>query len=295
MKFTTDPDGQELLLKDGEFQVMMEWEKPYMEACIDALKPSGDVLEIGFGLGYSAAQIQKYKPKSHTIIEYHPVVVEKARAWARDKPNVTIIEATWQDTLATLGTFDTIFFDDYPLESQNDLNACETAVKDHSSEMAAIAKETEHLKPKSYTDADIQMLLDQIQPTDRLSPSFYQTFFTRRLMEKQITPLQFENIQNHLKNIGIDMEMPNSQPRGPGDRLITFLKPVLRNHLRSKGRFSCYLETTTSMYQNTAFRNLVINDPFLDYTEKNIAVEVSPYCKYFQGDQALIMVITKIL
>jgi hypothetical protein len=31
--------------------VMMEWERPYMEACVDALKisPSDSVLEIGFG------------------------------------------------------------------------------------------------------------------------------------------------------------------------------------------------------------------------------------------------------
>ena len=34
------------------FQVMMEWEKPYMKK-VKNLKPKGDVLEIGFGLGYS--------------------------------------------------------------------------------------------------------------------------------------------------------------------------------------------------------------------------------------------------
>ena len=39
---------------------MMEWEKPYMEASIDTLQPTGDVLEIGFGLGYSATQIMKH-------------------------------------------------------------------------------------------------------------------------------------------------------------------------------------------------------------------------------------------
>jgi protein-L-isoaspartate O-methyltransferase len=30
-----------------------------MKALVDNLKPNGDVLEIGFGLGYSAEQIQK--------------------------------------------------------------------------------------------------------------------------------------------------------------------------------------------------------------------------------------------
>lgn len=71
-------------MKDGNLQVMMEWEKPYMEACIDALKPIGDVLEVGFGLGYSSTRIQKYHPKSHTIIECDPTVVQKAKEWAKN-------------------------------------------------------------------------------------------------------------------------------------------------------------------------------------------------------------------
>ena len=64
MQFTKDDLGHEVLLKDGKFQVMMQWEKPYMQACIDALKPTGDVLEVGFGCGYSATHIQTYHPKS---------------------------------------------------------------------------------------------------------------------------------------------------------------------------------------------------------------------------------------
>ena len=110
MEFTTDAYGKELLLKDGKFQVMMEWERPYMKACIDKLSPTGDVLEIGFGCGYSATFIQQHHPKSHTIIEYHPVVAEHARKWAQNYKNVTIIEGTWQEKLKDLGRFDQIFF-----------------------------------------------------------------------------------------------------------------------------------------------------------------------------------------
>ena len=57
-EFNVDENGKEILLRDGEHQVMMEWEKPYMEAIIDTIKPTGDVLEIGFGCGYSATRIQ---------------------------------------------------------------------------------------------------------------------------------------------------------------------------------------------------------------------------------------------
>ena len=59
-------------------QIMMEWEKPYMEACIDKLNPYGRVLEIGFGLGYSANHIQTYKNiEEHVIVECAPIVWKK--------------------------------------------------------------------------------------------------------------------------------------------------------------------------------------------------------------------------
>ena len=62
MRYTNDENSDEILLSDTNQQVMMEWEKPYMEACIDALKPEGDVLEIGFGCAYSADKIQSESP-----------------------------------------------------------------------------------------------------------------------------------------------------------------------------------------------------------------------------------------
>ena len=105
-----------LMTKDGRHQVMMEWEKPYMEACIDKLQPKGDVLEIGFGMGYSATQIQKYKPKSHTIIEMDPLVIKRLEEWAKDYDNIIIVEGTWQKEIHKLGKFDEIFMDDYPLK-----------------------------------------------------------------------------------------------------------------------------------------------------------------------------------
>ena len=115
-EYKIDRYGKEILLQDGKHQIMMEWEKPYMEACIDKLKPKGDVLEIGFGMGYSATQIQKYKPKSHTIIEMDKEVIKRLKKWAKNYDNINIIEGTWQKTLNTLGKFDEIFFDDYPLK-----------------------------------------------------------------------------------------------------------------------------------------------------------------------------------
>jgi guanidinoacetate N-methyltransferase len=120
-EYKIDKYGKEILLKDNKHQVMMEWEKPYMETCIDKLQPKGDVLEIGFGMGYSATQIQKYKPKSHTIIEMDSMVIKRLKEWSKDYDNIIIIEGTWQSQMKNLGTFDEIFFDDFPLKEPKDM------------------------------------------------------------------------------------------------------------------------------------------------------------------------------
>ena len=114
-QYKIDEYGKEILLQYNKHQVMMEWEKPYMEACIDKLQPQGDVLEIGFGMGYSATQIQKYKPKSHTIIEMDSLVIKRLKKWAKDYDNIIVVEGTWQSQMKNLGQFDEIFFDDFPL------------------------------------------------------------------------------------------------------------------------------------------------------------------------------------
>ena len=101
-QYKIDEHGKEILLQDDKHQVMMEWEKPYMESCIDKLQPKGDVLEIGFGMGYSATQIQKYKPKSHTIIEMDPMVIKRLEEWAKDYDNIIIVEGTWQKEIHNL-------------------------------------------------------------------------------------------------------------------------------------------------------------------------------------------------
>jgi len=112
MEYTYDINNKEILKKDGiNPQVMMEWEIPYMHALIDNVKPVNmDVLEIGYGLGYSAKRIQSYNPKSHTVIECDKVVIDKAK---KDNLNINIVKGKWQEMLHGLGKYDFIFFDDH--------------------------------------------------------------------------------------------------------------------------------------------------------------------------------------
>jgi|TARA_B110000908_G_C10026560_1_gene345395 spermidine synthase len=93
-------------------QVMMDWEMDIMEAHAKSItKNGGDILEIGFGMGISAGFIQSNSINSHTIVEIHPQIIIKAQEWAKDKPNVNIIEGNWIDNLDKLLTYDGLFYD----------------------------------------------------------------------------------------------------------------------------------------------------------------------------------------
>lgn len=115
-----DEHGDAVLWSSQRQQVMMRWERAYMETCVDALCiGKGDrVLEIGFGLGYSAAHVQRFSPKRHTIVECDAAGLRAADAFAAvHAPRVDVLRGTWQAQLPALAgrQFDCVFFDDYPL------------------------------------------------------------------------------------------------------------------------------------------------------------------------------------
>ena len=97
---------------DEDVIIMMDWEHPVMSASAAYItEGGGDILEIGFGMGISANYIQSHSISSHTIIEPHPQMVEKAVEWSSGKSNVTIISQSWADVTGSLGRYDGIFYD----------------------------------------------------------------------------------------------------------------------------------------------------------------------------------------
>jgi guanidinoacetate N-methyltransferase len=115
------PDAPNEQPYKGENQVvMMQWEKEYMEACVQRLDigPDTSVCEIGFGLGFSADKIQAQNPAAHYIVECSSVVLQELKKWAQDKPSVVIVRGFWQEQLPVLGKFDALFFDDFPLSNE---------------------------------------------------------------------------------------------------------------------------------------------------------------------------------
>ncbi|THU46790.1 hypothetical protein C4D60_Mb09t08600 [Musa balbisiana] len=103
-------------LMDSESKaVMMEWERPLMEAHARAVcGGGGKVLNVGFGMGLVDEAIQRYGPVEHTIVEAHPEVYERMlrSGWGK-KENVKIVFGRWQGVLPQLESYDGIFFDTY--------------------------------------------------------------------------------------------------------------------------------------------------------------------------------------
>jgi len=122
--YKKDSNGQDILSnEDGRHQIMMEWEKPYIEKSIEVLNPYGKVLEIGFGFGYSATKICSFKNViEYNVIECTPIVWEKFEEFKakilleRPELKMNLIKGRWEDVLQTTDKFDCIYFDDYILE-----------------------------------------------------------------------------------------------------------------------------------------------------------------------------------
>ncbi len=308
LEFTKDQEGKELLLKDGKFQVMMEWERPYMEACVEALNPTGSVLEIGFGCGYSANKFQTYPIDSHTIIEYHPTVIAQAKTWAEKHLNVTLIHDTWQNALKNLGIFDTIFFDDYPLESEKEVAAMKKdqtraipILSNGKNLLSTVNTQFTELQTQAYSDQDLDFFFTKMSKNRLVDPAHFLKFFTDLLGRKQITSDQYTQILDRLikeELITADSQSEYQQEpcpfRSSHDRFFTFLKLCLDHHTHKGSKISCFLEDPTSKFNDPKFTKAIIENPHLHYEEKRIPITPSPNCSYYKANEALVITITRL-
>jgi guanidinoacetate N-methyltransferase len=109
-------DRAQAPLRDDE--IMEDWQIPVMQRMAGMVaEAGGDVLEIGFGRGVSAAFIQDAGVRSHTIVECNDDVVQRYHAWRAgyDGRDIRLVHGRWEETIDGLGEFDGIFFHTYPL------------------------------------------------------------------------------------------------------------------------------------------------------------------------------------
>lgn len=292
LQFSRDEYGREVLLKEGKFQVMMEWERPYMHACIDALYPSGDVLEVGFGCGYAAERIQTYKPRSHTIIECDPVVATRAKEFAAQHTGVRIIEATWQLVLPSLGVFDTLFFDDYPLESgetmqkwQTEAKLADTLLHQGADLLEEVKSSLPFLQQIHYSQQEVGAFVEEQSRLGISNASLAR--FVGELAERGQIDLQTKEVL--FSSLEWQELPPTTQPPHRSERFYLFLEQVLARHVRLGSRISCFLESAQSKVEDPLFCDKVIANPHLDYEERRIPVHVPDNCQYYKDKEALVI------
>ena len=119
VRYTADGNT---LLDDDDDAVMMEWERPLMEAHASIITGDGTkgrkVMNVGFGMGIIDMALQRYEPSLHVIVEAHPAVHAKMvkDGWDK-KPGVRVEFGRWQEVLPRLidegVQLDGIFFDTY--------------------------------------------------------------------------------------------------------------------------------------------------------------------------------------
>lgn len=292
-----DPRETELLA-DMQFLpqkpvVRMDWEKPYLEALIDHLRPQGDVLEIGFALGYAADHIQRYRPRHHTIIEPNPVVAAKAVEWAKSYPSISVIQDTWEHALSKLGVFDSIFFDDLKpeLEAQRTqvVEAGNMAVQQGQKLIASIKTQFPEMLNIKYSDADIDSLISQVP---QFEPHNMAKFLHELLRNNQISEEQYERV---LSKYGLEkvVSTPPMAIKLAIDCALVCLRTCLKNHMRKGSRFSWVASNPTSKFESPEFFEAIITNPHVDYQETIIPVEVPGTCKYYKDKVALIGVVEK--
>lgn len=261
---------------DSKYQTLVDWKNAYIKLLIDELRPSGDTLEVGFGLGVSAARIQTYTPGSHTIIESDPEIAEKAQAWASKQKHVRVIQGNWKDVLPNLGSFDTIFFNDFPLRSEREilqvLGADEAAAV--SAQIKTVLEGLEGVMSQidaQFTDQEID---DFFQKIGRYHVSSMAQFLCSLKERGNISKKQYEKSK---KKYHLDEEAKTSSKLNAtsADTTFLFLEECLKAHMKKGCRFTSFSLEAKSKYEDPLFFDRVITNPELNYSENLVPVKTT--------------------
>lgn len=307
-QFTKDEYGEKVLLKNGAVPVAMKWEQPYIKASITALKPSGNVLEVGFGLGYAAKFIQKFNPTSHTIIEHDPVVLKKLHAWAKKHPNVRIIDRPWQEVVDQLNAFDAIYFNDYEPLSEYDMDQ----LREHLVRSKGAAEKTLQLRRDllsavkqfhgvQFTDPELKEFLQTVWDQPNVSGEQVLDFLELLAESQHITDAQKELAVQEVERQLAKSSIPQKRARTPWmqhkslsvSRLIDFAVICLRDHMKPGARLSGFVGSAEPLSNSPEFNTKILSRPDVRFKENAMHVIVPPNCTYFSGDKALVIVIEK--
>jgi hypothetical protein len=148
-------------------EIVGTWERIIAEKSAEYVCGNkGDVLEIGFGMGMCADYIQTQGVNSHTIVELHPQIIERMRAWAEGKSNVTIIEGDW-NTVSYDRTYDGIYHDSYsPFE--DDFSTFKQFAIDNTRSGSKITYFSPHTDENTYGFDNISFEELDVDPSEHI-------------------------------------------------------------------------------------------------------------------------------
>lgn len=273
-----------------------DWEKPYMEAWVNILKAHGDVLEIGFGSGWTANYIEEHKPKTHTIIEADAATVKKVKA---NYPQIKVVEGDWQEQLSKLGTFDTIFSDSYTRYTKRDVASMKKHVKNIKARITELEKMRQGIANQLKKFADIPMsdqqlddLKNHIDQRGDVTPADIHSFLETLVLQRNINSAQAKAFLQKYK-------IPPAPPVEPtpasflADPFLLFVHTCLNNHMKKGSRLSCYVNLAAFKEWEVNFKNYLLARGDVRYEERMVTLEVPADCDYCAGNQALFFVIEK--
>ncbi len=244
----------------------MEWEERYIEAVLNALRPGGNVLQIGYGSGVAADQIQRFLPTGHTIVERNPQLAKRAEKWAKNLSGVKIVEDSWENALPELGVFDAVFFNEFTPPVQIDNSFTNEILKEGSQLLEEIGQQLPELKKIRYKDHELEEFFQSAGPSSKKQVS---RFLADLEENGQITPEQKEKLIRKYKLP--EVKKNGKVPMNLGmavDPMLLFLKECLRTHMRKGSRFSCFCPAPILKSEDPLFSSEVIVDPTVHYTEE---------------------------
>jgi SAM-dependent methyltransferase len=122
IKIQFEEKSKDVLIWNGQV-VMSRTEEKYFEAIfsrLSYLKPS-KVMEVGFGLGISAALIQKYfKPAHHDIFEIEEGIYADLKEFSEKQNGVRPFLGDWQ-SIPNEERYDFIFYDPFDYVHQGQI------------------------------------------------------------------------------------------------------------------------------------------------------------------------------
>jgi hypothetical protein len=306
--YGTDDKGKKFLIKGQSEILAMDWEKPYLEACVAALEVKGDVLEIGFNLGIAAEAIHKSRPNSHTIIEGHPALLEALQFWAQGKKGVTISEGQWEKQLRSQSKFDTIFLnrilpselnEGYALDKEEELK---DQIEECNELKEALAIQLKMFRDVKFADKDLEDFKQHLEKRDDFTKDDVIAFVHGLAKQGNISDEQKKNFLKSYDKQSQKLEPKATEtlsmldPAHPlaADFFYNFIVYCLENHMNVGSSISSWIDIESFEANKGLIYSALNERGDVLMKEEYIPVLIPAGCQYYHAEEAVVFVVSKV-